>query len=122
MGHSPEDAERLQNADKHTSPAARIEWVTESIGFWRTLLVGLLIAYVGLGIQWNGQVAELFKHITKDDAGLGTMIALNEAGLMLISVFVFAGPVYESFVKLRMTSDLLLEIQGNPLVQQNPGQ
>jgi hypothetical protein len=97
--------------DPRIDPNARIEWIKASFGTWRALFTGSLLAYVALVVTWVSTNTKINEYVTRDPAELEFMAGMYMCGVAIYTAFVFGGPLYELYYKMRDTASLLLSVK-----------
>ncbi len=90
---------------------ARIEYIKEQMSIWKTIAIGLIVAFLGM-------VVTLTKELHANNATIVTTVQdlflLNQYtnfSTTLMSLFMFTGPIYEAVKKIRPASTYLLTIR-----------
>ena len=104
-----EDMDYLQRPD--IDPKLKLERVKGSVEFWRTLLAGFALGYAGVAVAWAQTAAGFLQWVTADKGQALLLNTFVDGGIVLYTVFVVGGPIYELFEKMRKTADLMLLVE-----------
>lgn len=105
----PVESDKLK--DNGIPEIARIEWIKEHASLWRIVSISLSLGVLALITPWTKALWGMSSYIVStahDKLLLGQFGGVQVA---FISIYILLSPIYESFHKAQLTSDLLLKIK-----------
>jgi hypothetical protein len=92
--------------DSSINSSLKLERIKEIVTIWRTLAISLAFGFLAILFPWIKFVMDLNLSFKNDELLQRTVIGV--AGVILTSIYIVFGVLYEAFRKASMAADLLL--------------
>jgi hypothetical protein len=106
--YSPIEAHWL--TDGSVSTSVKIERIKEYASLWRTIAISLTIGYIAVLIPWTNFLWDQAPHFVSSPSERILLSQFGAGILILLSIYVLVGVVYEAFKKANTAADKMLEI------------
>jgi len=103
-------------ADRVPLPAesVQIEYIKEQLAIWKACTFGIVALYLGLLVTTLKELHAFNHDIVEDKAEIFLLDIYNNFQVMMLSLFVLVGPLYEASMKVIAANGFLLSVVNSP--------